>query len=294
MMCAKLMTKVSFRFFSHRLKDKQIHKFISIKDIDPNFQELESKCNCYFENLNLSDPIAPITNITDDCSIPRGSAIPLYSRHVLLIDETDSGKQAHMKWKSKAEDTDLYPYGILKKIKEKNLELMKEGYRKCLPVLTNVVELLNVPVDGETKNQGKVYKLLLLPEWKILKFDESSIEEVSELVNRPKIDDSSVEMLPFDESELLLVCGHNQRDARCGVMSKELATKMKVNHPIGLVSHIGGHKYAGNVIMYKQVEDFTHSYWFRHMNPLVVDCVLEEAKKGYLVSEFYRGSRAWG
>lgn len=292
MMYAKLMTRVPIRFYSSRLKDKQIHNFISIRKLDPNYQKLESQCNCYFENLKLADPITPITNITNGSSTPPRSTIPIYKRHVLLIDETSSDKQAHMRWKSKVEDNDgVYPYGILKKIKEKNVELMKEGNQECLPILTTVVELLNVQVDKKTEDSNKnTYKLLCLPEWKVLKFDESSIDEVCELVNKPDLDDTSVELLPFDTNELLLVCGHNQRDARCGVMAKELATKMESKHPLGLVSHIGGHKFAGNVIMYKQVEDMTHSYWFRHMNPLVVDCVLEEARRGNLVSEFYRGS----
>jgi len=92
---------------------------------------------------------------------------------------------------------------------------------------------------------------------------------------------------------LLLICGHSQRDTRCGVMAKELITKMKSNDPVGFISHIGGHKFAGNIILYKQQKHETNSYWFRHINPLVADEVLEQAKKGIMVSEFYRGSASF-
>lgn len=289
MIYAKHLTKVPFRLYSSRLKDRQTHNFISIRELDPNFRELESRCNCYFAGLKLADPITPITNITDGSSTPR-SATPLFRRHVLLIDETSSDKQAHMRWTPKVEDGAAFPYGILKKIKEKNVDLMKNS-RECVPVLTSVVELLNVHVDNEPRERTKgKYKLLCLPEWKILTFDESSADEVSALVNKPDLDGTCAGLVPFDTKELVLVCGHMQRDARCGVMAQELATKMTSKHPVGIVSHIGGHKFAGNVIMYRQEENATHSYWFRHMNPLVVDCVLEQARKGNVVSEFYRGS----
>lgn len=145
----KLLSK-SLRFYSYRLNREHTANFISIKKIIPDYQNLETQCNCYLENLKLNDPIAPITNITTKVSdISPKSMIPVYKRHVLLIDETSSSKQAHMNWQSKLEDNDesVYPYGILKRIKEKNLQLMKQQNEECLPILMNVIELVNIAED---------------------------------------------------------------------------------------------------------------------------------------------------
>lgn len=297
----------SFRSYSSRLNPKQAVNFISIKKLIPDYQNLETQCNCYFENLNLPDPIAPINNITTNVSdTPPKSIIPIHKRHVLLIDETSSEKQAHMNWQSKLEDNDesVYPYGILKKIKDKNMQLMRQGDKERLPILINVIELVNIaenPVSAEdSRKTGKKYKLLCLPEWKVLSFDESYIDEVSDLVNRENLSDhfdalhnDIIKLSTFHKDNLLLICGHNQRDVRCGVMSKELITNMKSKDPVGLISHIGGHKFAGNIVLYSQKEHETNSYWFRHISPLVADTVLEEAKKGNMVTEFYRGSASF-
>lgn len=302
----KFLSK-SLRFYSYRLNREHTANFISIKKIIPDYQNLETQCNCYLENLKLNDPIAPITNITTKVSdISPKSMIPVYKRHVLLIDETSSSKQAHMNWQSKLEDNDesVYPYGILKRIKEKNLQLMKQQNEECLPILMNVIELVNIaedPVSAQDSTKtGKKYKLLCLPEWKVLSFDENSIEQVSDLVNKSNLsehfehlDNNKIKLSTFHEDNLLLICGHNQRDTRCGVMAKELITKMKSNDPVGFISHIGGHKFAGNIILYKQQKHETNSYWFRHINPLVADEVVEQAKKGIMVSEFYRGSASF-
>jgi hypothetical protein len=57
----------------------------------------------------------------------------------------------------------------------------------------------------------------------------------------------------------LFVCCHGSRDARCGVvgsaLAKQLLSVIKVRQLEDLIevystSHIGGHKYAGNVIVY--------------------------------------------
>lgn len=71
---------------------------------------------------------------------------------------------------------------------------------------------------------------------------------------------------------MVLICGHGGRDERCGIMGGILREKFRsvlawdgippaedpplgqggegVKGRIGLISHIGGHKFAGNVIVY--------------------------------------------
>jgi hypothetical protein len=58
----------------------------------------------------------------------------------------------------------------------------------------------------------------------------------------------------------ILICSHDSRDSRCGILgpllhaefSRQLTTIMPTRHKlrVGMISHIGGHKWAGNVIVY--------------------------------------------
>ncbi|KAF2250662.1 hypothetical protein BU26DRAFT_268090 [Trematosphaeria pertusa] len=55
----------------------------------------------------------------------------------------------------------------------------------------------------------------------------------------------------------VLICGHGGRDKRCGVLGPMLQSAFRqefarrgVDAQVGLISHVGGHKYAGNVIIY--------------------------------------------
>ncbi|CAK8989987.1 unnamed protein product [Durusdinium trenchii] len=60
------------------------------------------------------------------------------------------------------------------------------------------------------------------------------------------------------EDTMLFVCAHAKRDARCGFCGPELTAKaeelLKLNEVpamrIRKCSHVGGHKYAGNVLVY--------------------------------------------
>ncbi|PYH97505.1 sucrase/ferredoxin-like family protein Fmi1 [Aspergillus ellipticus CBS 707.79] len=77
--------------------------------------------------------------------------------------------------------------------------------------------------------------------------------------------------IDIQHSPVVLICGHGGRDMRCGVMAPVLEKEFQrvlqskgfasagsdvssVDSPehahIGLISHVGGHKYAGNVIVY--------------------------------------------
>ena len=63
---------------------------------------------------------------------------------------------------------------------------------------------------------------------------------------------------------VVLICGHGTRDQRCGIYGtilrdhfKHLPSTTTLSHPaqpstphIALISHIGGHAFAGNVIIY--------------------------------------------
>ncbi|KAI9788940.1 MAG: hypothetical protein M1835_002001 [Candelina submexicana] len=90
------------------------------------------------------------------------------------------------------------------------------------------------------------------------------VEERNRLLRKPELQSLFYNKRDVDEV-LILICGHGGRDERCGVMGPLLQKEFegalinqgfqfwigsKRTARVGLISHIGGHKYAGNAIIY--------------------------------------------
>ncbi|KAK5993658.1 Altered inheritance of mitochondria 32-like protein [Cladobotryum mycophilum] len=134
---------------------------------------------------------------------------------------------------------------------------------------------------------------------------------------------------------LVLICGHGGRDMRCGVMGPVLRDEFEeklsssgfvvAQGPVqigelnevgklegqvtettdkiarvGLISHIGGHKFAGNVIIYIPPELKTgegkmhplagHGIWYGRVEPRHVEGLVEETVvRGNVVVDHFRG-----
>ncbi|KAG4417622.1 hypothetical protein IFR04_009267 [Cadophora malorum] len=137
---------------------------------------------------------------------------------------------------------------------------------------------------------------------------------------------------------LVLVCGHGGRDMRCGVLGpvlreefeRELASRdftvlkdpVEIHHEtldqpheigtrneggeakssarVGLISHIGGHKFAGNVILYippgaKTADGKAHELagcgiWYGRVEPRHVDGIIRETVLGgRVIEDLFRG-----
>lgn len=125
---------------------------------------------------------------------------------------------------------------------------------------------------------------------------------------------------------LVLICGHGGRDARCGVLGPVLRDEFekvlgltgysvqngskvpnsnnkpngKVGAKVGLISHIGGHKLAGNAIIYMPPNLKTesgaghplagHGIWYGRIEPRHVDGIVRETLlKGNVVKDLLRG-----
>lgn len=134
---------------------------------------------------------------------------------------------------------------------------------------------------------------------------------------------------------LVLICGHGGRDQRCGItgpilreeFEKCLPTKgvqvlrepveiaqdgqmvaLPASGPeepartarVGLISHIGGHKFAGNVILYippgmKAADGEAHSLagcgiWYGRVEPKHVEGIIQETLlSGTVIGDLFRG-----
>jgi leucyl-tRNA synthetase len=131
--------------------------------------------------------------------------------------------------------------------------------------------------------------------------DALSAEQKTNLLR----DESKANELPPAQNIIkptILICGHGGRDQRCGVLGPLLQSSFQselqrrnIDADVGLISHIGGHKYAGNVIIYlppsMQANALNGSgIWYGRIGPENVEGVVEETVvKGRVILELLRG-----
>ncbi|UPX18360.1 Leucine--tRNA ligase [Ascochyta rabiei] len=133
-------------------------------------------------------------------------------------------------------------------------------------------------------------------------------------------DASQSALLPPAETithPLILICGHGGRDARCGVLGPLLQRAFRaelkrrgIAAEVAQISHIGGHKFAGNVVVYVpggwrarararaegEGEESGVSalqgcgIWYGRVGPAQVEGLVEETLvRGRVVGELLRG-----
>lgn len=135
---------------------------------------------------------------------------------------------------------------------------------------------------------------------------------------------------------MVLICGHGGRDQRCGIIGPVLRSEFqeklsakdidvhtgpvqiaaeeevvqiegisqpenaKIGARIGLISHIGGHKFAGNVIIYipPNMKTVTgekhplagHGIWYGRIEPKHVEGIVQQTiLEGNVVEDKFRG-----
>ncbi|KAF2462378.1 Sucrase/ferredoxin-like-domain-containing protein [Lineolata rhizophorae] len=119
---------------------------------------------------------------------------------------------------------------------------------------------------------------------------------------------------------VILICSHGGRDMRCGILGPILAEAFQRNlvksqfdlqsakqqpslaasHSrakarVGMISHIGGHKFAGNVIIYvprtwKWNPLAGWSIWYGRVCPEHVEGLIHSFRSGIIVKEHFRGA----
>ncbi|MCL7049968.1 hypothetical protein MKW94_029427 [Papaver nudicaule] len=102
------------------------------------------------------------------------------------------------------------------------------------------------------------------------------------------------------EGSYVFVCAHNSRDKRCGVCGPELIEKfkeeiesrgMKNQVFVGPCSHVGGHKYAGNLIIFsRNSTGEATGHWYGYATPEDVPAMLDQhIRKGEVIEKLWRG-----
>ncbi|KAF2471143.1 uncharacterized protein BDR25DRAFT_285575 [Lindgomyces ingoldianus] len=106
----------------------------------------------------------------------------------------------------------------------------------------------------------------------------------------------------------ILICSHGSRDSRCGILGPILHDEFRrqleskgVSATVGVISHIGGHKFAGNVIIYLPPASAASpnnsgnklagsGVWYGRVGPENVEGIIEETiLRGRVIGELLRG-----
>ncbi|XP_076939416.1 uncharacterized protein LOC143608120 [Bidens hawaiensis] len=208
-----------------------------------------------------------------------GTAIT-YDRHVILCYKT------HELWPSRVESSDAHP---LPKVLAGALKARKSD----IPVKT----LLTICEgrDGTELSDGDV---LLFPEMiKYRGLKEPDINGfVDEVIVNRKLWSAGVQETMTGTH--VFVCAHSSRDKRCGFCGPILISKFKEEIELrGLdkvsvtaCSHVGGHKYAGNLIVYSVRDNKVCGHWYGYVTPSDVPELLDNHMgKGEIIDRIWRG-----
>ncbi|TMW90894.1 hypothetical protein EJD97_015090 [Solanum chilense] len=211
----------------------------------------------------------------------KGTA-SVYDRHVFLC------YKSHEVWPSHLESSDSDP---LPKLFAATLKARKDDIKlKTILTICEVREDIGLS-DGD---------VLIFPDMiKYRNLKESDVDAFVEDVLVSGKPWTSGPQEPINGS-YVFVCSHNNRDRRCGVcgpilieeFSKAIESKdLKNEVHVAACSHVGGHKYAGNVIIYStDKQGKIAGHWYGYVTPDEVPILLDEhIGEGKILERLWRG-----
>lgn len=287
---------------------------------------MQQLCQCYVEDLN--------GKLQKDMQLDTGVKLPHktpdYHKHVMLVSPPDSvGKEPEWKssWQAKIELNPQWPYSALGEIKRH-----LKGTERGEGILVNAISMARGEAIGLPSSNDSV-RFLVVPDMKIYEVPKKELrrfaysigggelkdpkaktmtffdylkganavsERTDSIKTVPEVSHTSEEFTctPYHKS-LMLICGHQQRDQRCGLIApdliKEFSRHGDADTDLAIISHIGGHKYAGNIINYKYLgvhqdgKAKVDGLWFGKILPSLVPTLLKHLRKNEIVTPWFRG-----
>lgn len=281
---------------------------------------MASQCDCYCESINADLP----KDKHLDHSIELPNMVPEYKKHVLLVSPKDEGYAPEWRtsWQSKLELNPKWPYSSIGILKD-HLKHSVEGSG----ILVNALSMVSGSITSPEREDRRLH-FYVIPDMKLYKITEHQIEGFAHFLGGGKSTslnfndflkgadnaniesaetnpESSNETPKFEYENVIrdwvLICGHQQRDPRCGIICEDLLKEIKLkslceDRNIGIISHIGGHKYAGNIILYNHAgfSDNSKGYrvdslWFGRVLPPNLEMLLQSIDGYKIPRQFYRG-----
>ena len=179
-------------------------------------------------------------------------------------------------------------------------------------------------IPNDPSSVEALIKSFILPSQLHQSHDRLTKAENNVLLRQPEMQRKFVGARKIDEI-LVLICGHGGRDVRCGtlgpILKQEFEEKLQrqnialLTEPpvaeavevntevegytptarVGLISHIGGHKWAGNVIIYIPPSYSTNplagkGIWYGRVGPEHVEGIVAKTiLDGKVIKEMFRG-----
>jgi len=155
----------------------------------------------------------------------------------------------------------------------KNVVYTKWSHRSTLPCVHVYPDNVRITFNSSTQDQVKKFQSAWI-------FGE---EEQLDFVTVEKIPKNTVH---------IYVCTHGARDQRCGVIGRLLIERFK-DYETGTLqvfgcSHIGGHKFAGNMVIYRP--EWKQGIWYGRVLPDDVEKIMQETVfNGKILGQHWRG-----
>jgi len=139
---------------------------------------------------------------------------------------------------------------------------------------------------------GPGYDILVFPD--NVRYQGVQENDISLLVEEILVNQQVAATIPHQPltRQYVVVCIHGRRDIRCGecgpplikaletiLAAQQLADKMVVCGS----SHVGGHMFAGNVLIYPSGD------WYGYVTPADVPRLVEHVAQGKIVQDLWRG-----
>uniref|UniRef100_A0A7I4BJB2 Uncharacterized protein n=1 Tax=Physcomitrium patens TaxID=3218 RepID=A0A7I4BJB2_PHYPA len=214
---------------------------------------------------------------------PLVGSVDLYERHIFLRYNQPSS------WPSKVEASDYHP------LPSKLVNALRNK-KNDLPKKTRLTI-----AEGQDEPEKTNGDILMFPD--MLKYKGIAESDVESFIDEVLVKGDA---WALGEPEPLVgsyvfICGHGSRDKRCGVCGPPLRERFNQEIAVrGLgeqvfvnyCSHIGGHKYAGNVIVFRHDggSGSCSGHWYGYVTPEDVPELLEKhIGLGQVVDRLWRG-----
>ncbi len=179
--------------------------------------------------------------------------VKLYNRHLIVC--TGSAN-----WAARIESDGDY------------LQLLAQAIAKAAEKTVGKVKLTACDEKslGHSANINSAYDILVFPD--CLRYESVRRSDFAALIEDHLIGDQPSDRIPFTDfnESYVFVCSHGNRDERCGQCGPPLVNRFraelesrKLSEQIRVrkVSHLGGHAYAGNVLIYPG------GHWYGYVTP---------------------------
>jgi hypothetical protein len=222
-----------------------------------------------------TDVAVPCDDCTDEKLL---GTVKSYDRHVIICDENSS-------WPKHIEKIAEFPFNLIDCIDEV----------KTISSIKLKITAANLLFENSNRNR----KILVYPDNLLIAFDDSNIEILSSILlssddlnkNKQLFENFTVTKPPW--KTLILVCIHEARDKRCkraGTQVIEELNKSLTQRGVNTEeikvsgsSHIGGHEFAGVLIVYPSGD------WYGKVTKNTVTKLLDSIQSKKIFKKCWRG-----